>query len=342
MDNDRYTGLKRVAGLAAGLALAVSLTACGGGSNGSDSAGGASDKSVGVQFCTESNAWCAAWIKTFKGEMDAAGVKTTVLTSNFNQAEDNKHIGQLVAKKPDVLVMGAADGNGAIPAILRASAAGIKLVNVVGPVPEAAQKSLTANVLSDNSSLGRYAAESLVAGLKEAGYAKGNVVVLSGVQAAPTVQQTLDDFKKEMAKTPEYKIVSLQDAQWDPQKTQQIASQLLAEYNSKGGIQGIYANADYMAAGAIRAVKQAGKPLGASSKDGVIVVGSNCSAEGPALLKAGEMYGTGTSAPSPEAKAAAKVVLSILNGEKVEKNTFVKEEKITRANVDDFVDVCSY
>jgi len=274
--------------------------------------------------------------------MDAAGVKTTVLTSNFDPAKDNMHIGELVAKKPDVLVMGLADGNAAIPAILRAAAAGVKLVNVVGPVPEAAQKSLTANVLVDNSSLGRFAAENLVAGLKQTGYDKGNIVVLSGVQASPTVQQTVNGFKEEMAKSPEYKIVSAQDTQWDPQKAQQIASQLLAEYSSKGGIQGIYAEADYLAAGAIRAVKQAGKPLGASAKDGVIVAASNCSAEGPALLRTGELYGTGTGAPAPEAEAAAKVVLSILNGEKVDKNTLTKEERITQANVDDFVDECTY
>lgn len=338
MDGNRYTGFQRTARLAGALALTVSLAACGGGGSGSGDAG----KSVGVQMCTESNAWCAAWIKAFNAEMSAAGVKTTVLTSNFNQAEDNQHISQLVAKKPDVLVMGAADGNAAVPAIERAAAAGVKLVNVVGPLPDVVQKDLTANVRSDNPALGRFAAQNLVAGLKEAGYAGGNVVVLQGTQSSPTVQETLDGFKQEMANSPEYKIVSFQDAQWDPQKSQQLAAQLLAEYNAKGGIQGIYANADYMAAGAIRAVKQAGKPLGASAKDGVIVVGSNCSAEGPALLRSGELYGTGTSAPSTEAKAAAKVVLAILNGAPFDKNSFVKEEKITRANVDEFADVCTY
>lgn len=333
---------KRITQLMTAMALTASLAACGGQGSGSGNASGASEKSVGVQMCAESNAWCAAWIKTFKDEMNAAGVKTTVLTSNFNQAEDNQHISQLVAKKPDVLVMGAADGNAAIPAIERAAAAGVKLVNVVGPLPDVVQKDLTANVRSDNPALGKYAADNLVAGLKQAGYASGNVVVLQGTQSSPTVQETLDGFNKEMANSPQYKIVSDQDAQWDPQKTQQLAGQLLAEYAAKGGIQGIYANADYMAAGAIRAVKQAGKPLGASAKDGVIVVASNCSAEGPALLRSGELYGTGTSAPSLEAKAAAKVVLSILNGQPFEKNSFVKEDKITRANVDEFADVCTF
>ncbi|MCP9950980.1 sugar ABC transporter substrate-binding protein [Actinomadura madurae] len=335
MDGNRHTGFKRMMGMAAAMALTASLAACGG-------EGSGSARSVGVQFCTESNAWCAAWLKAFNAEMSAAGVKTTVLTSAFNQAEDNQHIGQLVAKKPDVLVMGAADGNAAIPAIERAAAAGVKLVNVVGPLPAVVQKSLTANVRSDNPALGRFAAQNLVAGLKEAGYAGGNVVVLSGTQSSPTVQETLDGFKKELANSPEYKIVSIQDAQWDPQKSQQMASQLLAEYNAKDGVQGIYAYADYMAAGAIRAVKQTGKPLGASAKDGVIVVASNCSPEGPALLRAGELYGSATSAPSVEAKAAAKVVMAILNGQPFEKNTFVKEEKITRSNVAEFAGVCEY
>jgi hypothetical protein len=36
------------------------------------------------------------------------------------------------------------------------------------------------------------------------------------------------------------------------------------------------------------------------------------------------------------------VVLSIVNGKTVEKDTLTEEESITQANVDDFADVCTY
>ncbi|MFI5429340.1 substrate-binding domain-containing protein [Aeromicrobium sp. UC242_57] len=114
-------------------------------------------------------------------------------------------------------------------------------------------------MLAGTDDLGRIAAETLVDGLKKAGHESGNIIAITGPAAQGIVTLTRAAFEKEMAKSPEYKIVATEDGAWDPAKTQKITQQLLAKNASSGGIQGIWAQADYMASGSIQAVKQAGQ-----------------------------------------------------------------------------------
>ena len=99
--------------------------------------------------------------------------------------------------------------------------------------------------------------------------------------------------------------------------------------------------ADNMAIGIIQGAKQAGVPVGVAKK-GLVVTGSNCLAVGIKAIKAGQEYGTGTQAPQVEAALAVKVGTQILNGQKVPKVSYVKESRITKANVAAFTKVCTF
>ena len=94
-------------------------------------------------------------------------------------------------------------------------------------------------------------------------------------------------FKAYMKKFPQYKIVAIEDTNWDQATSAKVAQQLLSKYGSKGGIQGAYGMADNMAIGIIQGAKQAGVPVGVSKKNGLIVTGSNCLAVGIKSIKAG-------------------------------------------------------
>ncbi|MFT4289430.1 sugar ABC transporter substrate-binding protein [Nocardioides sp.] len=314
--------------------------ACGNSSDSSSggSAAGGSDslagKKVGFQFCAESNAWCAKYIDTIKERLGAEGIDVTVLTSNFDQVEDNQHIDQLIAQKPDVLMIGPADPNGAVPAILRAHQAGIKIVNVVSKQEPAAQSVIDVNVLAGYTEMGDNAASLLVEGLKKAGHDSGNIIAITGPATNGVVVDTLAAFKDTLAKNPEYQLVAVEDGSWDAAKTQTLTQQLLAQYASKGGIDGIYAQADYMAPGAIQAVKQAGLKLGVKDQ-GIIITSANCSPSGPVAIKADELYGTGTEGPVDEANAAADAVIKLLKGEDQEKVQYTKQYTVTADNIDE-------
>ena len=154
----------------------------------------------------------------------------------------------------------------------------------------------------------------LVEGMKRAGYKSGNVIALTGTASQNNVTDRMATFKAYMKKYPQYKIVSIEDTNWDQATSAKVAQQLLSKYASKGGIQGAYGMADNMAIGIIQGAKQAGVPVGVSKKNGLIVTGSNCLAVGINSIKAGVQYGTGTQAPQVEAALAVKVGTQILNG----------------------------
>jgi ABC-type sugar transport system substrate-binding protein len=99
--------------------------------------------------------------------------------------------------------------------------------------------------------------------------------------------------------------------------------------------------ADNMAVGIIQGAKQAGVPIGVAKK-GLIISGSNCLAVGMNAIRAGTEYGTGTQAPQVEAALAVKVATQILTGGKPPKVSYVKEARITKANVAKFSKVCTF
>lgn len=304
-------------------------------------AGPLAGKKVGLLFCTEANPFCNSWIKTFKAQLKAQGAEVTVLTSVFDPAVDAQHMSQFIAQKPDLIVITPADPNAILPSVARAKAAGIKIINAIGRMTPAGQKLITSSVLTDNEALGRFAAQNLVEGMQAAGYTKGNVIELTGTATQFIVQDRVVAFKAELAKHPEYKLVAVEDTNWDQAASAKVTQQLLAKFKAQGGIQGAYGMADNMAVGIVQGAQQAGVKIGVADK-GLIVTGSNCLSVGIDAIKAGTMFGTATQAPYSEASAAAKVAIDVLNGKTVAPISKVTEYRITKENVAKFAKLCTF
>ena len=299
-------------------------------------------KNVGVIICTNQNPFCAAWASSVKSGLEKQGASVTVLSSVFDPAVDAQNMNRLIADRPDLIITVPASASAIVPSYIRAKAAGIPILGAIGRQSAAGSKIVTAEARTDDPALGRYAAMNLVEGMKKAGYKTGNVIALTGTASQNNVTDRMATFKAYMKKFPQYKIVSIQDTNWDQATSAKVAQQLLSKYGSKGGIQGAYGMADNMAIGIIQGAKQAGVPVGVSKKNGLIVTGSNCLAVGIKSIKAGVQYGTGTQAPQVEAALAVKVAAQILNGGKPPKVSYVKESRITKANVARFTKLCTF
>ena len=145
-----------------------------------------------------------------------------------------------------------------------------------------------------------------------------------------------------MKRFPQYKVVAIEDANWDQATSAKDTQQLLSKYASQGGIQGAYGMADNMAVGIIQGAKQAGVPIGVAKK-GLIISGSNCLAVGINAIKSGQEYGTGTQAPQVEAALAVKMGAQILQGKTPSpKVQYVQEQRITSANVAQLSKICTF
>ncbi len=333
----RRSAVLKVAAAVASVALVA--TGCGGSSDDEASAsgsGGLKGKTIDFVGYGKDNPWGAYFNKVFIAKLEAQGAKIVDLTtmdpgtavSNFNQA---------ISNRPDLIVAALLDTSAMVVPIQKAKQAKVPVLVYDGR-PDPSVDGDVMQVLSDSEALGVAAAQNLVEGLQAQGKKSGNIIVITGTKSGFAAQDRMKGFDAEMAKTPEYKVVEVQDGNWDPALSGKIATQLIAKYGCSG-IQGAYGMADYQALPIVASAKQAGCKVG--GKDGMVVTGSNCFKVGIDAIKAGTLYGTATEDPGTIAEQTADYVIRYFDGKKPDAKELVKEERVTAANVDQFAAQCS-
>jgi len=325
---------------AAMVGVALLTSACGDGSADDTAAaatgGGLKGKTVDFVGYGKDNPWGAYFNSVFTAKLEAEGAKVVDLTTmdpgtavtNFNQA---------VSNRPDLIVAALLDTSSMVVPIKKAKQANIPVLVFDGR-PDPSVDGDVMQVLSENEALGTAAAQNLVEGLKAQGKESGSIIAITGTKSGFASQDRMKGFEAELAKTPGYKIIDVQDGNWDPTLSGKIATQLFAKYGC-GGIQGAYGMADYQALPIIAAAKQAGCAV--AGKNGVVVTGSNCFKVGIDAIKAGTLYGTATEDPGTIAEQTASYVARYFNGEKPPAKELVKEERVTAANVAQYAEQCS-
>lgn len=297
-------------------------------------------KKVVLVTC-EPNVFCHAYNVNLTKILQTAGVSVTQLSDNFDPTLQSQHMAQAIAQKPDAIILFASNAQAIVPELQRAAQAGIPVINVNAPLSAQGEKYVKFEVVADNAALGLAAGENIVQGLQKAGYSKGNIIMITGTMGTQIVQLRIDAFKQYLAKYPQYKVVSMQDGNWDQVKSSQLALQLLTKYQSQGGIQGAYGMADYQAAGVIQAAQQLNIPTGVAHGD-LVVTASNCTPTGYAQMQAGKLWGNATQSPIYESDTASKHIIAFLNGEQQPHTISVQEQRFTLGNYQSFVTECSH
>lgn len=357
-DVSRYARL--LVALVAALAVVVAVTACGsssssssgsseaassGGESATGSEGGSSEEgesalaSVGGEREKtlylinpfDANPWAKAYAEAFMPVLEGKGVKVTRLTNEFDPVKESEEFDQAISENPGAIATFAADGKAVVPSIKRAEAAGIPVFNLTANIDPAAKSALASNIISNASQLGTIAGELLVEGMEEAGFKEGNILALTGVATQSVVIEEMAALEKQLAKTPQYKIVETQDTQWDQAKAETLASQAFAKYANQGGIQGVYGSNDANVAGAIQAGKKLGLKFG--GKGGIVAVGSTCFPVGHENIEAGLQYGTVSEGPKEEGADSAELIAKWFAGESIPANVELEEHAITQKNL---------
>lgn len=326
----------KLAGALAGVLLATA--ACGNGSSGGDTSGSAGLHGKTIDFVGygKDNPWGAYFNGVFVPKLTSQGVKVVDLTT-MDPGTAVTNLNQAISNKPDLIVAALLDTSSTVVPIKKAKQAGIPVLVFDGR-PDPSVEGDVMQVLSDSEALGTAAAQNLVEGLKAQGRNSGNLIAITGTKSGFAAQDRMKGFDAELAKTPEYKVVDVQDGNWDPTLSSKIATQLFAKYGCSG-IQGAYGMADYQALPIIAAAKQAGCPVG--GKNGLVVTGSNCFKVGIDAIKAGTLYGTATEDPGTIAEQTADYVIRYFGKQNPPAKELVKEERVTAKNVAQFAEQCS-
>jgi ABC-type sugar transport system substrate-binding protein len=298
-------------------------------------------KRVALLGTINANPYIGAWTSTFIKNTTPLGMKVTNFTSPYDAALQSQQVDDAIAQKFDIILITYINDRAIIPALTRAKAAGVPVVLWSTPLQKEYEDLFMSYIGTDHEDLGRFAGEELVAGLAEVGKTKAQVIAITGLAQQFHVQTRMAAFKAVLAKHPGIRLVAEEDGKWQIPPSEKITGELLVRFNSRGGVDGVFAMADNQATGVIQAIQSAGLKLGVANK-GIIVVASNCMKDGIIHINSGEQYGTATQIPTEEAEFAAKKVAAYFNGEKLQKNEIVKTYGITKKNVEQFAAGCSY
>jgi ribose transport system substrate-binding protein len=318
------------------LAAVAVITACGGGGSGGSSSSGAATpanakgaKGAKVTLLTvaQSCDYCATHTEEFKKVATAAGIQLTTVVNNFDAAEQAQQINQAISTRPDAVVVWPADATAIQPSLARLKSANIPTV-VTNSRPQTTDESLwTAYTGPDDVANGAKAAEAMISGFKAKNLTKGNVVVVVGQPGTPPAINRLKGFQDTLAKeAPDIKVVGTQPGNWDQTQATSAAASLFTQYGSD--LQGIYAQADNMLAGALTAAQRA-------NLTDLVSVGSNCSIEGYDNIGKGTQYATVLQSPIEDGQLAAQTVVKILDGQSVQKDNYLVPRIITKGNLTD-------
>ena len=244
------------------------------------------------------------------------------------QADNGRQISQVqnfMSQKVDAIVVNVVDTAATRNITKAVTDAGIPLVYVNRRPDAKTLPPKVSVVASDDLVAGRLEMTELARRMG----GKGNVVIMLGDLANNSTQGRTAGNKEVLAKNPDIKVVEEQTANFERTK----AIDLMNNWLSKGtAINGVVANNDEMAIGAIIALRQAGR----SPKD-VFVGGVDATADALAEMGKGGLAVTVFQDAKGQGRKGIENAVKLARGEKVEQLDFVPYELVTPENYKTFL-----
>lgn len=188
------------------------------------------------------------WLKGLKDELEPQGIKIVVRDPNFNQQAGAQALTQLIAEKPDAIVVHNTDVTIYAKLIAQAEKAGILILQI----NMASLTQSTAYVGTDWVDMGEMQANAVVNACKGK---SGKVAIVQGDFTAAASAYTLKGIENVFEKNPQIKVVSNQSASWQASKAKEITQTVLKQHPDLCGVIGFW---DAMDQGTAAAVKEAG------------------------------------------------------------------------------------
>jgi ribose transport system substrate-binding protein len=268
---------------------------------------------IGLSISTLNNPFFVSLRDGAEAEAQAKGIKLITVDAEDDPAKQIAGVEDLIQKRIKVLLINPTDSDAVANVVKEATAAGIKVISLDRRVNGA---EVSAHVGSDNATGGKMAAEFL---LDKIG-GKGNVVELEGTPGSSAARERGKGFDSVIDGKAGVNVVTRQPADFDRAKGLSVMENILQRSKK---VQGVFAQNDEMALGAVRAIEEDGLK-------NVVVVGFDATADGVAAVKAGTLAGTVQQKPELIGKMGVDAAQSLIEGKTVDKDIPVPLALVTR------------
>jgi ABC-type sugar transport system substrate-binding protein len=251
-------GWRRTVGVVAVGVLAVA--GCGRGEDSASGAGGGDSCTVAYSQGSLSGEWRAENSREMQESVEEAGCTFIQASANDDVAKQLQDVNDLLAKKPDLLVVAPVQFEPLAPVPGLADKAGVPLIVVDRALPgKPGEGQWKAFITIDFVESGVKVGESIVKGLTEKnGAPKGNLVHITGTTGASPVIDEQKGIDQVLAEYPDIKIVGSCDGKYAGEPGRKCMEDLLQRFD-KGEIDGMIADNDESGLGAMQAIDAAGR-----------------------------------------------------------------------------------
>ena len=306
--------LRSVILLVLALSMLLALTAC--------STSQKSDKvKIGVTLMDFSTEFGIGLKDYMTAKADAMGDVELTVDAGGDAAKQLQQVETFISQKVDAIIMQPQEQEACSPAIDKAKAAGIPIINC---------NSLTitepdAYVGSNDSE----SAEIAMTYIAEQLGGKGNVLMMHGHPGQTAEVKRTEGAMDILAQNPDMTLLDEQTADWDRAEAMTLMENWIQAYGDQ--INAVFCQNDEMALGALNALVQAGK------KDNVLVVGVDAIDDALQSVKDGKMDATVYQDCKGQAEGAIEAAYKLAKGESVEKEILIPFILVTTENVDEYL-----
>lgn len=324
--------MKKIVALLLVLVMAIGLVACGGEPTpttpagtqpaGTQPAGTEPAKTFKVAVSVaEYNEWNKLYEGVIKEKCEAWGWTYEIFDSKQDANTQIDHVRAIIAQGFDAMTIQACDMAALAPVVSEAAQAGVIVVDHYGFTNDQVPTDSIYQVLFGQKEAGILQAEEYI---KRAGET-GKVAIIAGLTGADNAMQRTAGFEEVLKKYPGIEIVATEYCDWDTQKAQTAAENILTAHPD---LAAFLVQDDGMSKGVWNAIEAAGK------QDTCKIASQGFYEWSKDYIKTDKFMFTITYPAGFFSRDAMDVIKAVVDGQEVEHVKYLGMELVTKENVD--------
>ena len=266
-------------------------------------------------------------VKGMNDEGAIYGAKITYFDPAYDPVQQVSMIEDCISRKPDVIVVDAVDPDAVVPALKKASEAGIPVLMQNADTTAAGHAYTAAFIGTQSYDQGFAVGQMIVKALN----GKGNVVVITGKSGqTDTVNRTAGMQAAFKDANATIKVLAVQPADWSKDKAVTVMQDFLTRFPK---IDAVFGEDDPTALGALEAIQ-------AENQKGIKVFGVNGNKDACAAIKAGQMYGTDLQMSYLVGVYTVRAAYDVTHHRLIPRTILAPTAPVTRANIDKWMSHC--
>ena len=276
---------------------------------------------IGATMLNVANEFVSSIKSAMEEKAKEMNVKIIINDGERSAEKQVQQIESFIAQKVDAIILNPCEVEASSPAVDKAIAAGIPIINVNSET----KSTPTAFVGSNDEEAAQIAMNYII---KKTG-GKGNMLMMHGYMGQAAQIKRAKGAMDILSKTPDIKLLAEQTAEWDRAKAMALMENWIQTYGDK--INAVFCHNDEMGMGALKALQAA------KIKDKVVLVSVDAIADALQAVKDGTLDATVFQDARGQGAGAVETAVKLVKKEKVDAQVMIPFKLVTIENVDQFL-----